>query len=252
VTADPRTPVKVGVILPTFTATADEARDVARRADMAGVDGVFCYDHLWPMGRPDRPALAPFPVLAAVAATTTRVAVGTLVARVGLVPDRVLLSEIDALSALAPGRVVIALGTGDRLSAAENRAYGIPFAPPADRRRSLRYLAGALRDREVPVWVGGGAPETLAVAEEEGAAVNLWDASPEQVAAQARRTEVTWAGPSPAPGGSTGRTEAPDGPAALGRRVGDLAAAGATWVVVGWPAPLDALVTWARRSDTGR
>ncbi len=42
---------------------------VAHRALAAGVDGVFCYDHLWPIGQPDRPALAPFPILATLAAS---------------------------------------------------------------------------------------------------------------------------------------------------------------------------------------
>jgi alkanesulfonate monooxygenase SsuD/methylene tetrahydromethanopterin reductase-like flavin-dependent oxidoreductase (luciferase family) len=221
--------VKTGVILPSFQDTADEALAVARRADELGVDGVFCYDHLWPMGEPGRPALAPFPLLAAITASTARVAVGTLVARVGLVPDAVLLAEVDALSALAPGRVVTALGTGDRLSATENEAYGVPFAPPSERRAALRRCVRALRERGVPVWVGGGANPTVRVAEEEGVAVNLWAAAPELVALQSRRSEVTWAGP------------APKSLTAVEALTGELAEAGATWAVFGWPVPLEAL-----------
>ncbi|MGO9456960.1 MAG: LLM class flavin-dependent oxidoreductase [Acidimicrobiales bacterium] len=231
--------MRTGVILPTFRTSADEALAVARRADELGIDGVFCYDHLWPMGQPDRPALAPFPVLGAVAATTARVAVGTLVARIGLVPEGVLESEFEALTAIAPGRVVAALGTGDRLSAEENRAYGIDFAPAGERRDALRRCARSLRDRGVPVWVGGGAPATMALAEEEGVAVNLWDASAKAVADQARRTEVTWAGPPPQADRS-GR--APD----LADRMGRLAEAGATWMVLGWPAPLEEMAAAAR------
>ncbi len=231
--------MRTGVILPTFRTSADEALAVARRADELGIDGVFCYDHLWPMGQPDRPALAPFPVLGAVAATTARVAVGTLVARIGLVPEGVLESEFEALLAIAPGRVVAALGTGDRLSAEENRAYGIDFAPAGERRDALRRCARSLRARGVPVWVGGGAPATMALAEEEGVAVNLWDASEKAVADQARRTEVTWAGPPPQADRS-GR--APD----LADRMGRLAEAGATWMVLGWPAPLEEMAAAAR------
>ena len=215
---------------------------MARRAEELGVDGVFCYDHLWPMGQPERPAIAPFPLLAAVAATTQKVTVGTLVARVGLVPDEVLISEFDALWALAPGRVVAALGTGDRLSAAENEAYGVPFAPAAERRASLRRCARALRRRGVRVWVGGGAPATVAVAEEEGVAVNLWAASPAEVAAQARRSEVTWAGPAP---------DRDDPDSAVAALVAEVAGAGATWAVFGWPAPLEAMVRAARSLADG-
>ena len=106
------------MILPTFSETPDRALAVAQRADELGVDGVFSYDHLWPMGQPRRPALAPFPLLAAAASATERICVGTLVARVRLVPDPVLVSQFMALDALAPGRVIAGLGTGDSLERA--------------------------------------------------------------------------------------------------------------------------------------
>jgi len=246
--------MRVGVILPSFRADADEACSVARQADRLGIDGVFCYDHLWPMGRPDRPALAPFPLLAAVAASSERIAVGTLVARVGLVPDEVLVAEVDALLALAPGRVVIALGTGDRLSAPENDAYGVPFAPTGERRAALRRVVRVLRDGGVPVWVGAGARATVEVAEEERVAVNLWDVAPEQVADQARRSEVTWAGPllQHAEGGAAASDDAPAGAAAIKVLLPQLAEAGATWAVFGWPVPLEALATTNRELSGGQ
>ncbi len=57
--------MRTGVVLPTFRETPDEAFAAAAQAVAAGVDGVFCYDHIWPLGQPHRPALAPFPVLGA-------------------------------------------------------------------------------------------------------------------------------------------------------------------------------------------
>jgi len=225
------------VILPTFSETADEAMSVARRAEEVGIDGVFCYDHLWPMGQPDRPALAPFPVLAAVAATTQRISVGTLVARIGLVPDEVLVTEFETLDALAPGRVVAGLGTGDRLSADENRAYGISFRPADERVEALRRCARALRARSIAVWVGGASRKTMAVAEEEQVVANLWDAPEAAVADQAARSEVTWAGPPPTFSDASGE---------LASLFGRLSAAGATWAVLGWPVPLEAMAAAAR------
>jgi hypothetical protein len=59
--------IRTGVVLPTFRETPDDALRAADDAVTAGVDGLFCYDHIWPMGQPDRPALAPFPVLGALA-----------------------------------------------------------------------------------------------------------------------------------------------------------------------------------------
>ena len=229
------------MILPSFRDTADEALAVAAAAEEAGVDGVFCYDHLWPMGQPERPALAPFPLLAMVARRTERVHVGTLVARIGLVPDQVLLAEFGALSVLAPGRVIAGLGTGDRKSAAENEAYGVPPAPADERRAALGRCAVELRDRGVEVWVGGGSRGTRLVAEDAGVVVNLWDVPPAAVAEQASRSEVTWAGPVPGAG-----------PGAIADLVAGLASAGATWAVFAWPVPLATMVACARATAPGR
>jgi hypothetical protein len=85
-----------------------------------------------------------------------------------------------------------------------------------------------MRDLGVEVWIGGGARPTVSIAEELGCAVNLWGATPEQVAEQAARSVVTWAGA----GVDEGR---------LVDDLGNVDEAGATWAVVGWPAPLDVL-----------
>ncbi len=220
---------------------------MARRAEEAGVDGVFCYDHLWPLGQPERPAMAPFPLLGAVAAITERVWLGPLVARVGLVPDQVLLAEFDALGLLAPDRVIGALGTGDRLSAPENEAFGVPFAPAAERRDALAHCVRSLRERGIPVWVGGGARRTVAIAEAEGVAVNLWGATPEAVALQAEHSEVTWGGTTPEPG-----TDEVAAEASVEALVPEMAEAGATWAVFGWPVPLEALAVAARAATRRR
>jgi alkanesulfonate monooxygenase SsuD/methylene tetrahydromethanopterin reductase-like flavin-dependent oxidoreductase (luciferase family) len=233
--------VKTGVILPIFQPTAALAFDVALDADRQGVDGVFCYDHLWPMGQPERPALAPFPVLGAVATRTRRVRLGTLVARVGLVPDAVLRSQFDALEAIAPGRVIAGLGTGDRLSQAENDAYGIAARGPQDRRDSLRRLVRELKADGATCWIGTGRADTARIAEEERVALNMWGASPQSVAEWARHGEVTWAGPTPLdPDGHPDLTALEDLATAL-------AQAGATWMVLAWPTPLAALVAMVGR-----
>jgi hypothetical protein len=189
--------MRLGVLLPTFRETPRDALTAADEAAAAGLDGVFAYDHLWPMGSPDRPALAPFEVLAAVAATHPSLVVGPLVARVGLVADEVLLGQCRALRTAALARVVLALGTGDRLSKEENLAYGIGYADATSRRASLRAIAEALLADGAEVWVGSGGPATQAVATELGCALNLWDADPEVVAAASRRGPVTWAGSTP-------------------------------------------------------
>jgi alkanesulfonate monooxygenase SsuD/methylene tetrahydromethanopterin reductase-like flavin-dependent oxidoreductase (luciferase family) len=222
--------VKVGVTLPTFRDDG-AALDVARRAEALGLDGVFVFDHLWPLGQKDRPSLSAFPVLGAVAAVTSRICFGPFVARVGLVPDDLLVAELASLAHLAPGRLVAGLGTGDRLSAPENEAYGIPPGTADERRLALAGCARRVLDLGVPVWVGGGSRSTTELAVElgPGAAVNLWEGQPSEVAALTRRCEVTWGGP----------VAATVSEIALGFSA--LAEAGATWAVCGWPPSLEAV-----------
>ena len=237
---------RIGVMLPVFRDDPAEALAVAAEADRLGIDGVFVYDHLWPMGSPERPALAPFPLLGAVAAVTSRVWLGPLVARVRVVPDHLLVAQFDALGELAPGRVVAGLGTGDHLSFPENVAYGLPLEPAAERRQALERCARALLDRGLVVWIGGRSRRTVAVAEAVGAVANFWQATPEEIAAQAARSEVSWAGMA-RPGQSGASLDA----AALLEVAVPLARAGAGWLVFGWPVRLGALAEASEALRTG-
>ncbi len=222
--------MKIGITLPQFGEEAGPALEAARRAEDLGLDGVFCFDHLWPIGRPDGPALSMAPLLGALAAITSSISVGSLVARVGLVPDQVLAAELTTLSLISRGRVIAGLGTGDHLSRPENQAFGLPFEAADERRSRLRAVASALGGHGIPVWVGGGLPKTVELARDLGVALNLWDGDPLRIAElTATGMEVTWGGPV---GGS-----APE----MAARLGALAAAGATWAVCAWPASLDTL-----------
>jgi alkanesulfonate monooxygenase SsuD/methylene tetrahydromethanopterin reductase-like flavin-dependent oxidoreductase (luciferase family) len=236
--------IRTGIVLPTFRDTPDEAFATAAEAVEAGVDGVFCYDHIWPLGQPERPALAPFPVLGALASRLAPEGegrggpfLGTLVARVGLAPNAALAAQFVALNQLAPGRVIAGLGTGDKLSEQENRAYGIPYPTAAERRADMVSLGRQLIDAGLTVWIAGGTAGRTDEARAAGAALNLWDAEAEVVAERssyADGIEVTWAGPPPA-------AKPP-----LGERVRALADAGASWVIFGWPVDLHELVAAGR------
>ncbi len=164
-------------------------------------------------------------------------------ARVGLVPNAVLVAQFAALARLAPGRVIAGLGTGDRLSAAENRAYGIPFASAAERRAELVELAGALVHAGLAVWVAGGTAGRVDEARAVGAALTVWDAEPALVAERTSGPdpiEVTWAGPPPSARPTLSETMAA------------LQGVGATWAVFGWPIPVEELVAAARAAGAGR
>ena len=223
--------MKIGITLPQFRDEADTALEAAVKAEQLGVDGVFVFDHLWPMGQPGRPAISSGPLLGALAASTSTIHIGTLVARIGLLPDAVLIDVLCGVDALSGGRLVAGIGTGDKLSREENEAYGIPFELADIRRRRLASVATAVAGAGIPVWVGGGRPEMVALARASGAAVNVWQVGAEQVAPLVGQgVEVTWGGPV---GDTLSEATA---------TLTTVAAAGATWAVCAWPDSLELVV----------
>jgi alkanesulfonate monooxygenase SsuD/methylene tetrahydromethanopterin reductase-like flavin-dependent oxidoreductase (luciferase family) len=182
--------MKVGLMLPTFAEDPSAALDVARLVDARGLDGVFCFDHLWPMGSPGRPALWSFGVLAAVAAVTDRVSIGPLVARIDLFPEDELVDLFATLAAIAGlDRVIAALGAGDRLSAAENLAYGLARRPADERLAMVARVADRLRALSIVTWIGGNSPAVAGLAASHADAHNVW-----QMEAGEDESPVTWAG----------------------------------------------------------
>ena len=245
--------MRLGITLPQFRDDPQPVLDAARAAEDAGLDGVFVFDHLWPLGQPRRPALHSYELLAAVAAETTSVAVGTLVARVGLVPDAMLLHALHTLHLIAGDRLLAGLGTGDMANRAENLAYGVGYPSMEERRVRLVTCSLALAAAGIVTWVGGRSSTARDLAVAAGArAWNGWALDPEPFAAASAElagtgVEPTWAGQV-----LIGRTptEADAKRARYGTRPGmvwgtvdDLrrhldavAGAGATWAVC---APLD-------------
>jgi alkanesulfonate monooxygenase SsuD/methylene tetrahydromethanopterin reductase-like flavin-dependent oxidoreductase (luciferase family) len=158
---------------------------------------VFAPDHLFPPGAPGRPALEPFTVLAAVAALRPSLHVGTLVTRASLRPAGLLAKQAGALDQMSGGRAILGVGAGDSVSRPEHAAFGIPFAPAAERVATLEETVGALRalfvgepwggGTHVPpmdgpllppghpeLWIGGRSAELIAAAARSADAWNGW------------------------------------------------------------------------------
>lgn len=210
--------MKLGVTLPQFRSDAHASLHAAASAEEFGFDGVFVFDHLWAIGSPGRPALAAFPLLGALTTTVSAIAVGTLVARIGLVPDAVLVNQFRTVHDIVGDRLIAGVGTGDRLSADENLAYGIAYPPAVERRRRVGEVCDALRGHGITTWVGGVAEATRRVAVAHADALNLWEVDLGVVAAE-RRLPVTW-------GGALGADVE-----AMTSGLTSLRAAGATWAV---------------------
>ncbi len=221
-------------MLPTFNHDAATAIEAAKAAELAGLHGVFSFDHLWPIGRPDHPALSCLPVLAAVAATTERIRLGPLVARVGLLPDQLLLASLLGLAEIAGARLLVGIGTGDSKSLEEHKRNGLVYLGAAARQESLRALCSSLSDAGIESWVGAGSEATNEAARRAGITLNFWGATPARLAAEAAKGPVTWAGP------------IPGGAEAAATTLSSMADAGASWVVWGWPQSLETVVEAAR------
>ncbi len=227
--------MKVGITLPTFAASASGALGVAQEADEARIDGVFAFDHLWPGADKSRPALSMYPLLAAAAAVTRRIRIGSLVARLGLVPDQLVVGSLVSLHEVSGHRLVAGLGIGDAKSLSENEAFGIDSPSLVDRRASLATALGGLAGEGIECWVGASAPVTIDIARAAGATVNLWEADMDRLRAEATRGPTSWAGPLPAEARSAAA------------RLTELSEAGATWAIWGWPGSVD-LVKQALRA----
>jgi alkanesulfonate monooxygenase SsuD/methylene tetrahydromethanopterin reductase-like flavin-dependent oxidoreductase (luciferase family) len=242
--------VRIGVTLPQFRHDAEAAIATARRAEAAGIDGVFVFDHLWPLGQRMRPALHSFTLLGALVAETDRVTLGPLVARVGLVPDAVLVHTLVSLHRMAGDRLIAALGTGDALNREENEAYGVPFAPLAARLASVVRCCRELRAAGVTTWVGGRS-ERIRRAAADADGWNSWGSDVATLAEEASTVApgrvLTWGGQvligrtqteadaklrthGPRPGLVSGTVDD------LRRHLDALAAAGVSWAIC---APLD-------------
>jgi alkanesulfonate monooxygenase SsuD/methylene tetrahydromethanopterin reductase-like flavin-dependent oxidoreductase (luciferase family) len=219
--------VKVGVTLPQFGADASRLLDAAQEAEALGLDSIWLFDHLWPLsGGKERPILEGWTTLAWLASKTTRIGIGTLVTRSSLRHPAVLAKMAATVASVAPGRLTVAIGSGDNLSRPENEAFGLPYHEGADRADQLRSTVEVLNAwrnggrvsinddfvevAELPaspvadhaVWVAGRSPSVLDLTADLADGWNAWQGSPARfsrnVAYLKERTEraleLSWGG----------------------------------------------------------
>ena len=119
----------LGVQLPEVERYVDwrEYAAMARAAEEVGLDSVWVGDHLLYRGdgREERGPWDAWTLLAAIAAITTRVRLGPLVACTAFASAGMLARKAAAVQAVSGGRLVLGLGAG--WNEAEFRAFGLPF-----------------------------------------------------------------------------------------------------------------------------
>ena len=253
-------PVRLGVTLPQFTSDVGALRGAAQRAEGAGLDSIWVFDHLWPLsGGKERPVFESWTTLAHLAAWTERISIGTLVTRAALRNPQLLAHMAATVAAMAPGRLVVAVGSGDDRSRAENLAFGYPYqrarrrAQLATTVETLMGLAPTQRDPP-EVWVGGRSPAVRELAGRFAQGWNGWGGGPEGLAADVaavraaaggRRVELSWGGivvlgrdeaeARELPGPRGGDEHISGGPERVAEALAARAATGVTHLIVTFP-----------------
>ncbi len=122
-------PLRIGVQLPEVEREVrwPEYAAMATAAEEAGFDSIWVGDHMLYRGDelPERGPWDAWAVLAALAAITTKVQLGPLVACTGFHPPGVIARMAAAIDEISGGRFVLGLGAG--WNRGEFAAFGIPY-----------------------------------------------------------------------------------------------------------------------------
>ncbi|MCP5055954.1 MAG: LLM class flavin-dependent oxidoreductase [bacterium] len=125
-----------GVTLPQIKRSWEEARAAAESFDELGFDSVWVCDHLYGVPMPQLPILEAWSLLAAVAAVTRKVKLGSLVTPPFFRNPAVLAKQIATIDQIAGGGRIIA-GLGGGWFEAEFEGYGARFPKTGERLRAL-------------------------------------------------------------------------------------------------------------------
>jgi len=177
--------MRYAVNMPNFGDFADPHRlvDLARRAEAAGWDGFFLWDHIQ-AGDWAGPVVDPWVALAAVATATERLTLGTMITPLPRRRPTTLARQTVSLDHLSRGRLVLGVGIGwprdvdfanlgdsgdDRVRAAQLEEglevldglwSGERFSHQGDHYRitDARFLPRPHQQPRIPVWVGSTWP----------------------------------------------------------------------------------------------
>lgn len=147
-------PLKVGVQLPEVERIVrwPELAAMARAAEGIGLDSIWVGDHLLYRDRGPQP-VAPWEAwsqLAALAAITTRVELGPLVASTAFHNPAMIAAKANAIDEISRGRLIVALGAG--WNEAEFRAFGFPYDHRVSRfEEAFGIIRGLLREGRADV-----------------------------------------------------------------------------------------------------
>ena len=201
--------------------TWDEWLALAQASEEAGLEALFTSDHYYScFDREERGSFDAWTLLAALAARTSRLRLGTMVSPVTFRHPSLLAKAAVTVDHISAGRVEVGLGAGwyDR----EHAAYGFPFHTMGVRMEmldeqlefvhrswtepSFSFSGRHYEVEECPalpkpvqkphpnlIVAGGGLPKTVRAAARWAYEYNTWGFAPEECGEIRRRVEEAWA-----------------------------------------------------------
>lgn len=128
-------PLHFGVTLPQIKRSWDECKDAAVSFDGLGYDSAWVCDHVYGVPNPQLPILEAWSLIAAVAAVTDQIQLGTLVTPPHFRNPAMLAKQVATIDNIAGGRVIMGMGAG--WFQPEFEAYGNPFPSLGQRMGAL-------------------------------------------------------------------------------------------------------------------
>lgn len=157
--------LRSGLQLPSFTfrdvpdgALFEHVAGLALSAERAGLDSVWVMDHFYQIrgvGEPGEPMLEGWSTLAALAARTSKVQLGTMVTGVTYRNPALLAKTVTTLDVISSGRAI--LGIGAAWNDQEHAGYGFEFPPLSERFERLEealQICRAMLSEERPSFTG--------------------------------------------------------------------------------------------------
>lgn len=198
------TRIRIGCQLPQEIIHFEKLVAIAQGCERLGCDSVWTYDHLAPFWREQGDSLECWTLLAAIAQRTHSIKIGTLVTNVNLRNPALLAKMATTVDIISGGRLILGLGTGDRLSRKELESHGYQFANLAERVERLKETVLILKsmwsrteadtsfkgkyyrltnagnyprpiqEPHPPIWIAGKHPTILDVVAELADGWNYW------------------------------------------------------------------------------
>jgi alkanesulfonate monooxygenase SsuD/methylene tetrahydromethanopterin reductase-like flavin-dependent oxidoreductase (luciferase family) len=150
--------VRLGIDVSQHQLTWDELQARVHFAEEAGFDGAWVFDHFKPLyGDPRGPCLEGWTLLAALAASTQRIRLGTLVTGITYRHPSVLAAEAVTVDNVSGGR--LELGVGAAWFQGEHNELGIPFPGRGERAMRLEETIQVMRllmtcGESLELWIG--------------------------------------------------------------------------------------------------